>query len=212
MRRMPPSDREPESPGGEESPPYNPVYLAAAAATGTPAEAHPGTGPRAGSRSSRAVAWLMDELISIPGTRIKFGLDPLIGLFSALGIPVGDALSNVISSVSLVEAIRRGLPFRSTVRILGNILLNAGAGSVPVAGDFFSLLFRSNSRNRDVIDTYLAQADLEGKRPSWWRVVGSLAALVVTIFLAVVICLLMYSYVTSKVWRLLNSEMPTLFP
>jgi hypothetical protein len=188
----------PEPPA--ELPSYNPVYLATVE-----------NGTRETSRSSRAVAWLMDELISIPGTRIRFGLDPIIGLFSALGIPVGDALANVVSSVSLVEAIRKGLPFRSTLRILGNILLNAGGGSVPVAGDLFSFLFRSNSRNRDVIESYLASAEAVGRKPSWWRVAGSLVALVVTMLLAVLVCLLVYVYVTSKIWGLLGTEVQTIF-
>lgn len=164
------------------------------------------------SRSSRAVAWLMDELVSIPGTNIRFGLDPLLGLFSALGIPVGDMTANLVSSVSLVEAIRRGLPIRSTVRILGNILLNSGVGSIPVAGDLFSVLFRSNSRNRDLIEGYLSSAESIGKKPSWWRVAGSLLAVVVAILLAVLACLLTYAYVTSRLWQALSSHLPTIVP
>lgn len=167
--------------------------------------------PRQYSRSSRTVAWLMDELVTIPGTKIKFGLDPLVGLFSALGLPVGDAMTNVVSSVSLVAAIRRGLPFRTTLRILGNILVNSGAGSIPVIGDFFSLLFRSNSRNRDIIEDYLARAELEGREPSWWRMVGSIFALVVTILLAAGMCLAMYVFVVSKIWSLLGTKVETIF-
>lgn len=167
--------------------------------------------PRHYSRSSRTVAWLMDELVSIPGTRIKFGLDPVIGLFSALGLPVGDAASNIVSSVSLVAAIRRGLPFRTTLRILGNILVNSGAGSIPVAGDLFSLMFRSNSRNRDIIEEFLAGAELAGRKPSWWRMAGSLLALALTILLAAGMCLAMYFLVVSKIWSLLGTEVETIF-
>ncbi|HQZ29822.1 MAG TPA: DUF4112 domain-containing protein, partial [Verrucomicrobiales bacterium] len=33
------------------------------------------------ARTSRKVSWLLDECIRIPGTEIRFGLDPLLGLF-----------------------------------------------------------------------------------------------------------------------------------
>lgn len=201
MRRVEPPDADPDEPdvtGGPE--PYNPVYLASLQAA-----------PSKSSRSSRAVAWLMDEMISIPGTKIKFGLDPLIGVFSAIGVPVGDVVANMVSSVMLVEAIRKGLPFRSTVRILGNILLNAGVGSVPVAGDFFSFLFRSNSRNRDLIESHLAAQDLTGNKPSWWRVAGSLFALVLALLLAVLVCLAVSSLVAGQIWRLLGRNVETIF-
>jgi hypothetical protein len=131
----------------------------------------PAQGEKTKAKATGLVAWIMDEIIPIPGTDVKIGLDPLLGAFSAVGVPVGDAVTNSVSVVALVEALRRGLPFGAMVAIAGNILLNAGFGSVPVVGNIFSVFFRSNSRNRDIINGYLRQAVDRGEPASWWRVV-----------------------------------------
>lgn len=114
-----------------------------------------------------AIAWMMDEIIPIPGTKLKVGLDPLFGLLPG----GGDLASSSISCVALLEAVRRGLPFRAVRQMSVNILLNAGVGSIPVVGDIFSVVFRSNSRNRDIIKANLDQALAEGREPSWWPVI-----------------------------------------
>ena len=41
----------------------------------------PGAGDKNASEASRIVAQWMDELFRIPGTNIRIGLDPIIGLF-----------------------------------------------------------------------------------------------------------------------------------
>jgi hypothetical protein len=167
------------------------------------------------SRSTRAVAWVMDEAISVPGTNVKIGLDPILGVFSALGIPLGDVAANTVSCVSLLEAIRRGLPFGSQAKIAGNIFLNAGFGSIPLIGDLFSFLFRSNSRNRDVINRYLAEARYAGKKPSWWRVLWSLFVVfcigIAALSVSVAIYMLVGHRLIEWIWDLLHTEMPPLF-
>ena len=115
--------------------------------------------------ASQGVARVMDELIPL-SKDFKVGLDPVVGLMP-LG---GDLMSASISCVSLVEAIRWGLPIGVIWRILGNIILNTGIGTIPIIGDIFSFIFRSNSRNRDLIRNALAEAKAQGKKPRWIRV------------------------------------------
>jgi hypothetical protein len=86
---------------------------------------------------------LLDELIEVPGTSIKVGLDPVIGL-----IPVaGDALSALAGGWVILEASRFGLPRVVLARMVVNLALDLGIGAIPLLGDAYDLLFRSNSRN-----------------------------------------------------------------
>jgi hypothetical protein len=89
---------------------------------------------------------LLDELIEVPGTSIKLGLDPVIGL-----IPVaGDALSALAGGWVILEASRFGLPRVVLARMVVNLALDLGIGAIPLLGDAYDLLFRSNSRNLDL--------------------------------------------------------------
>lgn len=173
-----------------------------------PALAEVTPGPQ--STSTRAVAWLMDEVIPIPGTKIKIGLDPLLGAFSAVGLPVGDAVTNSVSLVALIEAVRRGLPFKSMMTIAGNILVNAGFGSFPILGNIFSVFFRSNSRNRDVINQHLREAIASGEPASWWRVVPVLAFLVVFILGALGLNMFLWALLVTLLFQKLGLSLPNL--
>ena len=89
---------------------------------------------------------LLDELIEVPGTSIKVGLDPVIGL-----IPVaGDAFSALAGGWIILEASRFGLPRVVLARMVINLALDLGIGAIPLLGDAYDLLFRSNSRNLDL--------------------------------------------------------------
>ena len=89
---------------------------------------------------------LLDELIEVPGTSIKVGLDPVIGL-----IPVaGDALSALAGGWVILEASRFGLPRVILARMVVNLALDLGIGAIPFLGDAYDLVFRSNSRNLDL--------------------------------------------------------------
>jgi len=92
------------------------------------------------------VATLMDSLFRIPGTKIRFGLDPIIGLLPG----IGDAAASVTSLLLILQSARQGLPRVVLARMILNVLVNAGVGVVPFVGDLFSVWFRSNERNYDL--------------------------------------------------------------
>ena len=101
---------------------------------------------------ARTLARLLDDLIRIPGTNIGIGLDPLIGLIPGLGDVIGGAMSSYI----LVAAAREGAPTSVLVRMLGNIALDSLVGVIPVLGDLFDVGVKSNRRNVDLLERYLA--------------------------------------------------------
>lgn len=115
-----------------------------------PAPPHPSSrlsGDLEGPRFSRALARLLDDWIRIPGTRIRFGLDPLIGLFPG----IGDAVATVLGAAILADAGRSGVAPRDLARMAGNILANSLIGAVPGVGDLLSVWFKSNRRNVDLM-------------------------------------------------------------
>lgn len=105
----------------------------------------------------RWVALLMDDLIRLPATKFRFGLDPLLGLIPG----IGDTSSAVVSAMMLIQAARRGLPKILLARMALNILINEIVGIVPGLGDAFSFWFKSNRRNYELL---LAHAG--GTRPA----------------------------------------------
>ena len=114
----------------------------------------------------RWLALLMDNLLQLPGTKFRFGLDPLLGLLPA----VGDAGSAIISALALITAARRGLPKILLARMGLNILINEAIGIIPVLGDAFSFWFKSNQRNYQLLKRFTAAPSRATK--STWIFVG----------------------------------------
>ncbi|MES2951841.1 MAG: DUF4112 domain-containing protein [Pseudomonadota bacterium] len=96
-------------------------------------------------------ATLMDTRFRVPGTRIGFGLDPIIGLLPG----IGDALGLALSLYVVVEAVRLGVSKRVLFRMLRNVGLEVLVGVVPVLGDVFDIGFKANLRNAALLRSYI---------------------------------------------------------
>ena len=90
-----------------------------------------------------AVAKLLDIAFILPGTKIRYGVDGIIGLIPV----VGDLIAAALSLWLVREARALGAPWHITARMLGNVAIQGVVGAVPVAGDAFDVLFRANIRN-----------------------------------------------------------------
>jgi hypothetical protein len=129
----------------------------------------------------RWIALIMDNLLRVPGTKFRFGLDPLIGLIPGFG----DSASAVISALALVQAARRGLPKIVLARMSLNILINELVGIIPGIGDAFSFWFKSNARNYQILQTQAAGPVRPG-RSDWIFVIGVLCILFLVVCLGLV--------------------------
>ncbi len=89
------------------------------------------------------VARVLDELITIPGTRQRFGLDSIVGLIPG----VGDLASAAVGGWIIVEASRFRLPGVVLARMVVNTVVDLVIGSIPLLGDVFDVVFKSNTRN-----------------------------------------------------------------
>jgi hypothetical protein len=119
------------------------------------------------------LALIMDEFIRVPGTKFKFGLDPLIGLLPGLG----DTGSALVSAFALIQAARLGVPKILLARMSLNILINELVGIVPVVGDAFSFWFKSNVRNYQIIKDHTATPGGVSRRSDWIFVIAVLVIL-----------------------------------
>lgn len=99
-----------------------------------------------------SLARLMDSAVAIPGTNIRFGLDAALGLVPG----VGDLAAKVFSAYLIYEARRVGLPTHKMMRMIGNVVLDATVGSVPLVGDVFDVFWRANLRNMRILREHLA--------------------------------------------------------
>lgn len=122
------------------------------AKTGAAGGGSTGTGTGETSTSGK-IASLMDDFIRIPGTDIRIGLDPILGLFPGLG----DTVASLVGVAIIGEASRRGVSRLALVTMALNILANAAVGSIPVVGDLFSVWFKSNRRNHDLLQKALSR-------------------------------------------------------
>lgn len=118
------------------------------------------------------LAWLLDTAIQIPGTRIRIGLDPLLGLLPG----IGDALASLIGSAILVMASQLHVPKIVMARMSLNILINGMVGAIPVLGDAFSVWFRSNARNAYLLQRHSSSVRRPSTVSDWVVVVVVLTA------------------------------------
>ncbi|MGD8609045.1 MAG: DUF4112 domain-containing protein [Myxococcales bacterium] len=123
--------------------------------------------------AERLVAFL-DDRFRIPGTDIRFGLDPIIGL---LFPGLGDAVTGAGSIGLLAFALRRRVPRVVMLRMILNIIVDALAGSLPLVGDVFDVAFKANRRNLQLV--------LEHEAPGSKATMGDYLVVVFGIIVAV---------------------------
>ena len=102
----------------------------------------PGMGrdPHSVRQRVEALELLLERSFTIPGTKIPFGLDSIIGLVPVLGDVVTAAM---------------GMSKWQLVRMTANVGVDTVLGAVPLVGDAFDLIWRSNSKNLRIIKKHL---------------------------------------------------------
>ena len=98
-----------------------------------------------------AMERLLERSFTIPGINRPVGLDAIAGLVPV----VGDFVTAAMGAYIIWEANNLGLPKWKLWRMAGNVLFDSAVGAVPVAGDVFDLLFRSNTRNLRIVKRHL---------------------------------------------------------
>lgn len=99
----------------------------------------------------RVIAKFMDSGWGIPLTKIRFGADAVAGLIPGFG----DAGAALISLYIVLEARKLGAPNHLLVKMLANVAIDTGLGTIPVVGDIFDIFFKSNLKNIDLLHDFI---------------------------------------------------------
>jgi hypothetical protein len=103
----------------------------------------------------RHYQWLtraLDQAFAVPGTSWRFGLDPVLGLIPG----AGDLISAFVGAYGVWLAGQLGAPSSLIARMLINLFVDTAIGSIPLVGDLFDFAFKANTRNRVLLETWMA--------------------------------------------------------
>ncbi len=144
----------------------------------------------------RRFSYLMDEAFRVPGTRFRFGWDPIIGLVPG----IGDAASSLLSLGIFWAAFRSGVPKIIKARMLLNLIIDTLVGTIPVLGDLFDVAWKANMRNLALLEKHTAVNARVGAG-DWLFVVGGVAVLLAGIALPIVAVWAIAHFLPAPNWK-----------
>ena len=97
----------------------------------------------------RQLAELMDTKFSIAG--IRFGMDSIVGLIPG----IGDVATLLAGLYPLYVAQKHGIGLPTRAKMLGNLLIDAGVGAIPLLGDVFDVVYKANAKNLKILEKSL---------------------------------------------------------
>lgn len=101
------------------------------------------------------VTHLLDDIVKVPGTSQRIGLDPVVGL-----IPViGDIIGALVGGWVVLEAARFGVPRIAVARMVVNVLTDLALGLIPILGIWFDVVSRSNAANLEIFRRHALDPD-----------------------------------------------------
>jgi hypothetical protein len=132
-----------------------------------------------------AIARLMDSQFQLPGTKFKFGLDPILGF-----IPLAGTVSTyAVSGILVFTMARYGVSRKVVILMLGNILLDAIIGSIPLVGNLFDFVYKANDKNVRLLRRHYQEGKYTG---SGWGII-----IAVTVFM-----LILFGFIFYGLWQL----------
>src|SRR4051794_14266785 len=95
------------------------------------------------------IAHVMDGLIPIG--RFSIGLDSIIGLIPG----IGDIIGALIGMLIVLRAVQAGIPRVAIARMMTNIAIDTFVGAIPLIGDAFDFVYKSNQMNMRIYEEAL---------------------------------------------------------
>lgn len=133
------------------------------------------------TEDDRALRWvenlahLLDSKFAIPGTSIRFGLDPILGLFPVLG----DLITYIISGALIYTMHNHGASRKVVIKMIMNSTVDAVFGSIPLVGWIFDVYYRSNDRNVRLLKEHYFEGKHQGSGSGILIIVALLAIVIV---------------------------------
>ena len=119
-------------------------------------------GNQRGLELLRRWARIFDSAFRIPGTRITFGLDPIIGLIPG----IGDLSSPIFSLFIIWHAAKLRVPKVVLARMVLNALIDGLVGAIPVVGDLFDFAWKASAWNLALLERH-AMPGTPARRSDW---------------------------------------------
>jgi hypothetical protein len=126
----------------------------------------------------RRWARLLDTEYRIPGTNLRFGWDPILGLIPG----IGDLVGPIFALVLLAHAWKLRVPKIVMARVAINGALDAIFGIIPLLGDTIDLFWKANLSSVALLERHHTLQAAGARRSDWLFVIG-----VVLVVLAAVV-------------------------
>ncbi|MCG6567220.1 DUF4112 domain-containing protein [Tessaracoccus sp. ZS01] len=140
------------------------------------------------AKLTRALSYVLDDLVQVPGTKIRIGVDPVLSIVPWAGTAVGAVFGGSI----LVDAIRLRAPIPVIGRMAFNSLLDWLLGMIPFVGAIFDAAYRSNKKNLKLLNGAIENRELvKQSSVRYWIVVGALVAVLLAVVIAIPILLIL---------------------
>ncbi len=136
----------------------------------------------------------MDSAFRIPGTRVRWGWDPIVGLIPG----VGDALTPIFSCLVIVQAFHLGIPKLVQLRMLLNVAIDLLVGAIPLVGDVFDFAWKSNDMNLALLERHAAEVRQPGLGD--WVFVGAVLAVLLMCAVLPMLLLAWFLRVLNRAW------------
>lgn len=144
--------------------------------------------------NTRKLAELLDTRFTVPGTSIKFGIDPILGVLTGFG----DWVTAILSAYLMFYATKLGAKTSVLFRMFMNIFIDLLIGVIPVLGDLFDVAWKANIRNIRLLEKL--EAD-----PSRTKSQSSLIMWALLIFLILILIgiLFLIGWMSTEIWELI---------
>ena len=118
---------------------------------------------------------IMDSRFVIPGTKIRFGIDPILSL-----LPVfGDLVTLIVSGMLIYTMRNHGASRKVTIKMILNATLDAIIGAIPVVGTIFDVFYKANDQNVRLLKEHYYEGKHQGSGNGLLALIAIAAVLVV---------------------------------
>ena len=134
---------------------------------------------------------VLDDWFRIPGTSFRFGIDGIIGLVPG----IGDILGGLASSIIVLAAWFRGVPYVTILRMVANVGIEVAVGLIPFLGDWFDIAWKANRRNYALLER-----SLNHPRKNEWGDYAFLFSLAAIMLFLTLLPLLFLTWVSAHIY------------
>lgn len=126
---------------------------------------------------------LLESKFTIPGTRFKFGIDPILNFIPGLGSYSG----LILGLIFIFLAHGKGVSGKVKVLMFKNLMIDHLLGSLPIAGYVTDFFYKSNVKNMRLLEEHFMEEKHTG---SGWQLILiflliSIAILIITVAVSI---------------------------